>query len=59
MKFCEGINDFAEYMTRLEQKLFLKRTDRAYQLSPNTIIKSLKDILASPTNPKFELTWIE
>ena len=36
MKFCEVINDFAEHMTRLEQKLFLKRTDRAYQLSSNT-----------------------
>ena len=35
MKFCEVINDFAEHMTRLGQKLFLKRTDRAYQLSPN------------------------
>ena len=37
MKFCEVINDFAEHMTRLEQNNCLKRTDRAYQLSPNSI----------------------
>ena len=48
MKFCEVINDFAEHMTRLEQKLFLKRTDRAYQLSPNTVALATHTDRADP-----------
>ena len=40
MKFCAVINDSAEHMTQLEKKLFLKRTDRAYQLSPNRYLRS-------------------